>query len=231
MIPLRDENPARTVPVVTRVLVAANVLAFLFELSLGRGLPAFTFNFGLIPLRFDYAMVGELPWLPTIGTIFSSMFLHGGWIHLLGNLWYLWLFGDNVEDWLGHWRYLLFYFAGGVAAAVVHVLFNFGSRVPTIGASGAIAAVLGAYAVLYPRARVVTLVPIFFFFQIIALPAMVVLGLWFVMQIFTGTLSIGSSATGGVAWWAHIGGFAFGMLVVLALRGRNRPRSTAWVQE
>lgn len=229
MIPLRDDNPIQTVPVVTRTLVVLNVVAFLFELSLGPHLNEFVFGYGLVPMRFEYALGGALPWLPTIGTVFTSMFLHGGWIHLLGNLWYLWIFGDNVEDRLGHARFLLFYLAGGIVAAVVHVLFNLGSRVPTVGASGAIAAVLGAYAVLYPRARVVTLIPIFFFFQIIALPAMLVLGLWFVMQVFTGTLSIGTGASGGVAWWAHIGGFAFGMLVML--RGRKTAHSEAWVQE
>ncbi len=229
MIPLRDDNPIQTVPVVTRTLVVLNVVAFLFELSLGPHLNEFVFGYGLVPMRFEYALGGALPWLPTIGTVFTSMFLHGGWIHLLGNLWYLWIFGDNVEDRLGHARVLLFYLEGGIVAAVVHVLFNLGSRVPTVGASGAIAAVLGAYAVLYPRARVVTLIPIFFFFQIIALPAMLVLGLWFVMQVFTGTLSIGTGASGGVAWWAHIGGFAFGMLVML--RGRKPAHSEAWVQE
>jgi membrane associated rhomboid family serine protease len=232
MIPLRDENPSQTVPVVTRTLIALNAAAFLFELSLGGALGAFVQWYGLVPLRFAYAFAGEEPLAPTVATAFTSMFLHGGWVHLLGNLWYLWIFGDNVEDRLGHWRFLLFYLAGGLAAAIAHLLLNLGSSVPTVGASGAIAAVLGAYAVMFPRARVVTLVPIFVFFQVIALPAMLVLGLWFVVQIFTGTLSIG--AGGGVAWWAHIGGFVFGMVVVLLGRGRGgagRGPSQAWVQD
>ncbi|MCC6350671.1 MAG: rhomboid family intramembrane serine protease [Candidatus Eisenbacteria bacterium] len=234
MIPLRDDNPSQSVPVVTRTLIAVNVVAFVFELSLGGALGAFVQWWGLVPLRFSYAFAGAEPLAPTLATAFTSMFLHGGWIHLLGNLWYLWIFGDNVEDSLGHWKFLLFYLAGGFTAAAVHLVFNLGSPVPTVGASGAIAAVLGAYGVLFPRARVVTLVPIFVFFQIVALPALLVLGLWFVIQIFTGTLSIGASG-GGVAWWAHIGGFVFGMAVVLIGRrvggGRRGERSEAWVQE
>lgn len=230
MIPLRDDNPSQGVPVVTRTLIAINVLAFLYELSLGGLLGVFVHGWGLVPLRFAYALVGAEPLGPTVVTAFTSMFLHGGWIHLLGNVWYLWIFGDNVEDRLGHWRFLLFYLAGGVAASAVHVLFNLGSPVPTVGASGAIAAVLGAYAVLFPRARVVTLVPIFFFFQVIALPAMLVLGLWFVLQVFTGTLALGAGS--GVAWWAHIGGFAFGMVAMLRVRGPRGPRrSEAWVED
>ena len=219
MIPLRDDNPSQSAPTVVRALIALNVVAFLFELSLGRGLNEFVFGFGVVPLRFAYAFTGDLPLAPAIGTAFSSMFLHGGWLHLLGNLWYLWIFGDNVEDRLGHWRFLLFYLAGGLVAAAVHIVFNLGSRVPTIGASGAIAAVLGAYAVLFPRARVVTLVPIFFFFQIIALPAMLVLALWFVIQFVNGWLGVG----GEIAWWAHVGGFIAGAILVVPLRDKRVP--------
>jgi membrane associated rhomboid family serine protease len=227
MIPLRDDNPSQTTPVVSRALIAINVAAFLWELSLGPSLGGYMYGWGLVPQRFLYAFLGAEPRLPTLVTAFTSMFLHGGWVHLLGNLWYLWIFGDNVEDRLGHWQFLLFYLAGGLVAATAHILFNVSSPVPTVGASGAIAAVLGAYAVLFPRARVLTLVPIFFFFQIVSLPALLVLGLWFVIQLFTGTLSIGGG--GGVAWWAHIGGFVFGMLVVLSTR--RGPRSQAWVEE
>ena len=228
MIPLRDDNPSQRVPVVTRTLIVLNVAAFLFEVGLGPALRDFVFGWGLVPLRFAYAFAGAEPLGPTLVTALTSMFMHGGWLHLLSNAWYLWIFGDNVEDRLGHGRFLLFYLAGGLAAALVHLLFNWSSPVPTVGASGAIAAVLGAYAVLYPRARVVTLVPIFFFFQVIALPAMLVLGLWFVLQVFSGSLSIGATG-GGVAWWAHIGGFAFGMLVML--QGRKPAPSEAWVEE
>jgi membrane associated rhomboid family serine protease len=230
MIPLRDDNPSQSAPIVTRTLIVLNAIAFFYELSLGGALNVFVQYWGLVPLRFAYALAGDEPLGPTVATAFTSMFLHGGWIHLLGNLWYLWIFGDNVEDRLGHWRFLLFYLAGGLVAAAAHTLLNLGSPVPTVGASGAIAAVLGAYAGMFPRARVVTLVPIFFFFQVLALPAMLVLGLWFVVQIFTGTLSIG--AGGGVAWWAHIGGFVFGMAVGLVARGRaGAGRSRAWVRD
>jgi membrane associated rhomboid family serine protease len=178
-------------------------------------------SWGLVPLRFAHAFAGTEPLWPTLATGLTSMFLHGGWIHLLGNLWFLFLFGDNVEDRLGHVNYLLFYVAGGLVAAASHLVFNLHSPVPTVGASGAIAAVLGAYAILYPRASVLTLVPVFLFFRVISLPALLVLALWFVMQIFIGTLSIGASA-GGVAWWAHIGGFLFGLAVALPLRGTLR---------
>jgi membrane associated rhomboid family serine protease len=228
MIPLRDDNPTQSVPVVTRTLIVLNVAAFLFEVALGPALHDFILGWGLVPLRFAYALAGVEPAGPTVVTALTSMFLHGGWIHLLGNAWFLWIFGDNVEDRFGHVKFLLFYLGGGLAAAAVHLVFNFTSPVPTVGASGAIAAVLGAYAVLFPRARVVTLVPIFFFFQVIALPAMLVLGLWFVLQIFSGSLTIGA-AGGGVAWWAHIGGFLFGIVVTLA--GHRPARSEAWVEE
>jgi membrane associated rhomboid family serine protease len=228
MIPLRDDNPSQTVPVVTRTLIVLNVLAFFLELSMDAPtLGAFVRDWGLVPVRLAQAFSGAEPLVPTFVSPLTSIFLHGGWIHLIGNLWYLWIFGDNVEDRLGHGKFLLFYLAGGLAAAAVHLLFNLGSAVPTVGASGAIAAVLGAYAVLFPRARVLTLVPIFFFFQVITLPALLVLALWFVVQIFAGTLSIAGG--GGVAWWAHIGGFVFGAAVMLALRGPRR--SEAWVRE
>jgi membrane associated rhomboid family serine protease len=150
------------------------------------------------------------------------MFLHGGWLHLLGNMWYLWIFGDNVEDRLGKFRYIVFYLGSGAVAAAAQWLASPASRLPTVGASGAIAAVLGAYAVTFPRARVITLIPVFVFFQIVALPALVVLGLWFVFQFLLGALSLATAGGGGgVAWWAHIGGFAFGALAMKALAPRQ----------
>jgi len=151
------------------------------------------------------------------------MFLHGGWLHLIGNMWYLWIFGDNVEDRMGAPGYLVFYLGGGAVAAVFHSMLMPGSPVPTVGASGAIAAVLGAYAQAFPRARVLTLVPIFVFFQVIAIPALVLLGVWFVIQFISGTLSLGSSS-GGVAWWAHIAGFVYGFVVMGILSRRRRRR-------
>ena len=229
MIPLRDENPSASVPIVTRGLIALNCLLFVYELMLGPDLRGFVYSWGLVPERVTLALrFGEEPWSGPAATLVTSMFLHGGWLHLIGNMWYLWIFGDNVEDRLGKMRFLFFYIVSGVVAGLIHYLANRSSRMPTVGASGAIAAVLGAYAVTFPRARVVTLIPLFFFFPVVALPALLVLGLWFVFQFFSGTLSLASGAAagggGGVAWWAHIGGFAFGMIAIKILAPRRRSR-------
>jgi membrane associated rhomboid family serine protease len=224
MIPIRDDNPPQRVPVVTRALILANVAVFLYQMTLGRSGISFILGWGLVPQRLTSAVLGYTPVPEAALTLVTSMFLHGSWIHLLGNMWYLWIFGDNVEDELGSVRFLGFYLVAGVVAALMHVLSNPGSPVPTVGASGAIAAVLGAYALAFPRARVVTLVPIIFFFQIVALPALLVLGFWFVFQFASATLLSGV-ANAGVAWWAHIGGFAFGLLAMAILR--RTPRSGA----
>jgi len=229
VIPLRDENPSASVPIVTRGLIALNCLLFVYELMLGPDLRGFVYSWGLVPERVTLALrFGEEPWSGPAATLVTSMFLHGGWLHLIGNMWYLWIFGDNVEDRLGKMRFLFFYIVSGVVAGLIHYLANRSSRMPTVGASGAIAAVLGAYAVTFPRARVVTLIPLFFFFPVVALPALLVLGLWFVFQFFSGTLSLASGAAagggGGVAWWAHIGGFAFGMIAIKILAPRRRSR-------
>jgi hypothetical protein len=230
MIPLRDENPSRSIPVVTRSLIALNCLAFLFELTLGPDLRGFMFAWGLVPERVTLALrYGEEPWSGPALALLTSMFLHGGWLHLLGNMWYLAIFGDNVEDRLGRLRFLLFYLAAGCWAGAVHTLANPHSRLPTVGASGAIAAVLGAYAVSFPRARVLTLVPFFPFLQILALPALLVLGFWFVYQFFSGALALAWGGGGGIAWWAHIGGFLFGMVTV-RLFGAGR-RQRGWRRE
>jgi membrane associated rhomboid family serine protease len=219
MIPLRDENPSLTVPVVTRTIIALNCAAFLYELTTGPDLKTFFFHYAFVPERLTLALrFHEEPLLAPASTFLTSMFLHGGWAHLLGNMWYLWIFGDNVEDRLGRFRYAVFYLACGLAAGIAHYLSNPSSQVPSVGASGAIAAVLGAYAVTFPGARVITLIPIIFFFQIVALPALVVLGLWFVYQFLLGTLTRSMASSGGVAWWAHIGGFACGAIAMLAFR-------------
>ena len=215
MIPLRDVIPSRTTPWVTMLLIAINVVVFIYELTLDdRSLRQFFDTYGLVPAYFS--------WL----TAFTAIFLHSGWLHIAGNMWSLWIFGDNVEDRMGHGRFLLFYLASGVVSSLFHASMMPGSPMPTIGASGAIAGVLGAYAFAFPRARVLTLVPIFFFFQIIAIPALVLLGIWFAFQFIAGTLSAGGSG-GGVAWWAHIGGFVFGFLVMMLFS--RRPRSQAEV--
>ncbi|MGZ4778585.1 MAG: rhomboid family intramembrane serine protease [Thermoanaerobaculia bacterium] len=226
MIPLRDENPRRTVPVVNIMLIIANVLMFFWEVSLGPDLESALSAVAFVPARFWYAPIA----IPNLISIGVSMFLHGGLLHLGGNMLYLWIFGDNVEDTLGHAKYLFFYFACGVAATLAHAIVNPSSMVPSIGASGAIAGVLGAYLVLFPRARVLTLIPIVFFITVREIPAIVVLGLWFVLQLFVGVGSLGGQQDiGGVAYFAHIGGFVFGMLLVLLLRGGRRtpPRTVS----
>ncbi len=223
MIPLRDTIPSRTIPFVTYALLAANVVAFLFELSLGQGLNRFVHVFGVVPER-TLVILSETPQYIhfALFPFLSSIFLHGGWLHLLGNMLYLFIFGDNVEGALGHFRYLVFYVGSGVAASVVHLAAHPTSQIPTIGASGAIAGITGAYFLLFPNARIVTLVPVFFFIQIIELPAFIFLGFWFLIQFMSGSFSMAaSSGASGVAWWAHIGGFAVGAgYVLIKFRGR-----------
>jgi membrane associated rhomboid family serine protease len=223
VLPLSDNNPRSTTPVVNVLLIAINIFMFFWELSLGPDLDRALFSVAFIPARFWAS--------PHVGAdvvrIFISMFLHGGWLHLGGNMLYLWIFGDNIEDRLGHFRYFLFYLLCGVAATLAHAIFNPGSRVPSIGASGAIAGVLGAYILLFPRARVTTLIPIFFFITIREIPAVIVLGLWFVLQLFVGvtSLSVADAASqGGVAYFAHIGGFVAGMILVTLMGGFRRRR-------
>ncbi|PYQ58993.1 MAG: rhomboid family intramembrane serine protease [Acidobacteria bacterium] len=220
MLPLSDHNPSRTVPVVNYLLIAANVLMFFWELSLGPNIERDLFLVSFVPARFWAAPL----YPPNLIRILISMFLHGGWLHLGGNMLYLWIFGDNIEDRLGHLKYVIFYLLCGSIATLSHALMLPDSRLPSIGASGAIAGVLGAYIVLFPRARVTTLIPIFVFITIRELPAILVLGLWFVLQFFVGVTSIGASpeATGGVAVFAHIGGFIAGMILVLLMGGGRR---------
>ena len=225
MIPIRDRNPSGTFPVVTVSIITINVLVFLFELSLGRRLDSFLFRFGVIPLKLTHS--ADIPDSTIINTYFpflSSMFLHGGFIHLIGNMWYLWIFGDNVEDTLGRFKFTIFYLVCGIGSAAVHVYFNSQSGVPCIGASGAIAGILGAYMITFPRARVLVLLPLFIIWEMIELPAIIVLGFWFLIQFFSGAATISSSHGGGVAWWAHIGGFALGIILIKTLP-KSRYRS------
>ena len=177
MIPIRDRNPSGTFPYVTIGIIVINVLIFLYELSLGSGLGEFIMRFGVVPLKVSYySQASDLTFINTFFPFISSMFLHGGFIHLIGNMWFLWIFGDNIEDKLGHFRFIAFYLLCGIIASSVHVFFNIQSKAPCIGASGAIAGVLGAYMITFPRARVVTIVPLFVFIQVMELPAIVVLG-------------------------------------------------------
>jgi membrane associated rhomboid family serine protease len=222
MIPLRDAVHAQSFPAATMLLIALNVLAFLYELSLGRALDAFIMQYGAVPLRFTR----EVSTVERFPPIFISMFLHGSLLHLGGNMLYLWIFGDNVEDRLGHVRFLLFYFACGLAAALTQIYVHPTSRIPMVGASGAVAGVLGAYLILFPYARVLALIPILFFFQIVELPASLFLVFWFLMQFLSGAVSITDDPrlTRGVAWWAHIGGFVGGVALGFMFPKRKRLR-------
>lgn len=213
MIPLRDTQPSYTFPFVTVAIIVLNVLAFLYEFMMDPyELNFFIAHYGVIPGRFQ--------WMDVL----TSIFLHGGWMHLIGNMWFLWIYGDNVEDILGHAPYLLFYLLCGLAATMVHVLFNGDSRVPTIGASGAIAGVMGAYVVKFPHSRITTLVPVFVFITTMEIPAYFILLYWFVIQFFSGVGSVGHShlSQGGVAWFAHVGGFLAGIGLILVMRTHER---------
>jgi membrane associated rhomboid family serine protease len=212
MIPLRDNVPSRGIPYVNYALIGANVLAFLFELSLGHNLQSFIQVFGLVPHRV-ITIATQYPsmllWAAL--TFLTSIFLHGGWLHLLGNMLFLYIFGDNVEGAFGHVRYLVFYLVCGLAASLTQLVLNPSSAAPTIGASGAIAGVLGAYFLLFPNARIVTVLLIFFFIQIVEIPAFILLGFWFLLQFLSGSAQLFTShASAGIAWWAHIGGFIAG---------------------
>ncbi|MGD0697314.1 MAG: rhomboid family intramembrane serine protease [Terriglobia bacterium] len=224
MIPINDHIRRRIFWAATLLLIIANVLAFMFELSLGRQISRFIFYFSIIPAR--YTNPHAAPNLEGfVIPVFASMFLHEGPLHLIGNMLFLFVFGRSIEDRYGHFKFLVIYFLSGLAAAVTHIYFNAGSTAPTIGASGAIAGILGAYFVCFPGARITTLIPIFFFFWRVEIPAVFILGYWFLIQFLTGfeTLNMQAGTQGGVAWWAHVGGFVAGMALALAFRPR-RPR-------
>lgn len=220
MIPLRDVIPSRTTPFVTITIIALNALAWIFELTLSQDrLNELLTVFGVVP--------GAFVW----PTLFTSMFLHGGWSHVIGNMLYLWIFGDNVEDRFGHGRFIVFYLLSGIVAAWGHILMEPGSMLPTIGASGAIAGVLGAYLVMYPHSRVLTLIPLIVIWEVIEVPAILLLGFWFLMQLFSaGTIAMSASSEGGgVAFMAHIAGFVFGLGAVFLFR--KRPEPVRWTRE
>jgi membrane associated rhomboid family serine protease len=243
VLPLRDNIPSRTTPVVNWALIGITGFAFLMQLSQTPEDASLVERFGMIPARITHPgepvkvvregrrvrlpdgriavepieAVAAEPGIDPRLTMLTCIFLHGGWMHFIGNMWFLFIFGDNVEDRFGHVGYLVLYLAFGVAASLAHFVTAMDSTIPTIGASGAIAGVMGAYLWLYPHSKVLTLVPIFVVIQLIVLPAPLFLGIWFVMQSFQGIASITSTASTGVAWWAHIGGFAAGFLVALVM--------------
>jgi len=240
MIPIRDDVPAIRTPIVNYVMIALCLVTFVYESLLGPRVDRFVDDYGMIPARLvkgNELLVAQRPTPVRVGseiryvaqtveipptpvspwaTLLTSMFLHGGLMHILGNMWFLWIFGDNVEDRYGHLRYLILYLGSGLAAALLHFAYNPFSTVPTVGASGAIAGVMGSYWIMFPRAKVLTAIPIFVILQFVVLPASIFLGIWFLFQLIAGVWS--DPESGGVAWWAHVGGFAFGIGWTLWLR-------------
>lgn len=218
MIPLRDVIPSRTTPYITITIIVLNALAWFYELALPRDvLPLFLQVYGVVPAGFTWP------------SLITSMFLHGSWSHIIGNMLYLWIFGDNIEDQLGHGRFVVFYLLSGMAAALGQVAIDPYSTLPTIGASGAVAGVMGAYIVLYPHSRVLTLIPLWFYFELIEIPAIFLLGFWFLLQLFSAgaIAATASSDGGGIAFMAHVAGFLVGMGGVFIFR--KRPKQVDWI--
>lgn len=225
MIPLKDLTPRRSFPVITLLLIVANFLVFFYQLSLPPKMAdALAMTYGLVPVRIQYALAGShhVTLAQAFIPLFTCMFLHGGWMHIIGNMWFLWIFGGNVEDRFGAVPYLLFYIVCGLGSGISQVLFSWGSKIPSIGASGAISGVLGGYVVFFPASRILTLVPLFIIFFMARIPAVIFIGLWFIAQFLSGLGSLGAVNTGGVAWWAHVGGFAIGSVIALAARSDTR---------
>jgi membrane associated rhomboid family serine protease len=230
MIPIRDDQPRFSTPYVTYFLIGLNLFIFFFEAALAPdSLEALIRQFGLIPVHVTRLLAAPVNPLVALLPILTSMFLHGSWLHVLGNMWFLWIFGDNIEDYLGHFKYLVFYLLSGVVAALAQIALTPNSRVPTVGASGAIAGVLGAYFILYPRARVLNWFPPVFFFH---LPAWVMLGYWFLVQFLSGaatSVAYSSNTQGGIAFWAHVGGFVAGLVMIKVFPERpQRYRYGTW---
>jgi membrane associated rhomboid family serine protease len=223
--PYKDDNPTRTFPFVTIILIAANVFIFIYTLTTLSDIEQYktlVYSYGAIP-SYLLSLKHVQPIHPAL-TVFTSMFMHGGLLHLAGNMLYLWIFGNNIEDVLGHFRFLVFYLLCGVVAAYAHAVTSPSSLMPMIGASGAVSGVLGAYLLLFPYARVHTLVLFIYFFQVVRLPAFIVIGFWIVIQFLNGVVSKGVADQGGVAWFAHIGGFIFGAMLIMFIFGRRRKR-------
>lgn len=235
MFPIRDDAPKSVTPWITYFLILLNVAVFFFEITLGRlDQRAFVFQFGLVPAQVTNALAGAgaAPLESALLPFLTSMFLHGGWLHLIANMWALFIFGDNIEDHVGHFPYLLLYLVSGVAASALHVAFNQDSNIPSVGASGAIGGVMGAYFLLFPSARVLTVVPIIFYLSFVWLPAWLVLGFWFVAQFLSGAATSLATQTaqggGGIAFWAHVGGFLAGVALIKLFPSRPRPYKYDW---
>jgi membrane associated rhomboid family serine protease len=226
VIPIRDENPTKRLPLVTFAVIALNIAVFVYESTLDpAALQALWMQWAFVPARF-----AADPFSPTqIATIFTAMFMHAGWVHIGGNMLYLWIFGNNIEDRFGPLGFTAFYLASGVAATFAQLLATPGSSLPNLGASGAVAGVLGAYILLFPSASVVTLIPVFVFIEVARVPAYLVIGFWFVLQLGSGLVSLGSGVaeSGGVAWFAHIGGFVTGLVLALPAAIAARSRTAA----
>jgi membrane associated rhomboid family serine protease len=224
MIPLKNLRPRTHFPTATVALIVINFVVFFYQLTLDpRALQSFIMTYSMVPARAQLALAhSQYTLAQGFFPLFTSMFLHAGWLHIIGNMWFLWLFGPNVEDRLGHLPYLGFYLVCGLGAGIAQTLFSLGSTIPGLGASGAIAGVLGAYVVFFPSSRILTLVTLFFWWFFARLPAVLFIGLWFAVQFLSGIGSLGSAQAGGVAWWAHVGGFLLGMLLVSGMR-RNQP--------
>jgi membrane associated rhomboid family serine protease len=224
MIPLKDMTPRRSFPAMTLLLILANVAVFLYQISLSpRGGNALVTTFGLVPARIQFALTGvhHVTLAQAFIPLFTCMFLHGGWLHIIGNMWFLWIFGGNVEDRFGSFPYLLFYLVCGLGSGISQVLFSWGSNIPSIGASGAISGVLGAYLAFFPGSRILTLIPLFIIWFTARIPAFVFILLWFFVQFVSGIGTLSMANAGGVAWWAHVGGFVIGLLIALASKPRR----------
>lgn len=220
MIPIRDDIRTHIFPAINYLLIGLNIIVFVLMMFAGSAQETLVYQFAMIPASFNNGID-----FADISDIFTSMFMHAGFFHLAGNMLYLWIFGDNVEDRLGHFKYLVFYLLGGVIASLAHVMTNPNSQIPTVGASGAIAAVLGAYLVLYPKSRILTFIPLGFFMRLTMVPASIVLGLWFVLQLFSGVTTIGAADVGGTAFWAHIGGFVFGVVIAFLFIPKDKSQN------
>jgi membrane associated rhomboid family serine protease len=225
MIPLKNLSPRDSFPAVTLGLIVANIVVFIHQLTLSdRATTIFINTYGMVPAHLQMALAGHRYTLgQALIPLFTSMFIHGGFLHIIGNMWFLWIFGGQVEDRLGHLYYLIFYTICGLGSGVTQLAFDWGSKVPAIGASGAIAGVLGAYILFFPSSRILTLIPLFIIWFTARIPAVIFIGLWFILQFLSGIGSLGAANAGGVAWWAHVGGFLLGLFLAKGKKPTRRP--------